>query len=90
MLGNTVEITHSNGVTTVYSNLDTTMESSVTVGASITRGQRIGTVGDSSVSEMAEEPHLHFEVIENGKQCNPLNFISEDAKMASLGISSAA
>ena len=90
LLGNTVEIEHSNGVTTVYSNLDTKMESTIKVGASVTRGQKIGTVGDSSLSEMAEEPHLHFEVIENGTQSNPLNFISEDAKKASLGISSAA
>ena len=90
LLGNTVEISHSNGVTTVYSNLDAQMESAIKLGASITRGQKIGTVGDSSVSELADEPHLHFEVIENGKQSNPLNFISEDAKKASLGISSAA
>ena len=90
LLGNTVEITHSNGVTTVYSNLDTEMEPSIKVGANISRGQKIGTVGDTSLSEMADEAHLHFEVIENGKQSDPLNFISEEAKKASLGITSAA
>ena len=86
LLGNTVEITHSNGVMTVYSNLNPSLESSIKVGASITRGQKIGTVGDTSLSEMAEEAHLHFEIIENGKQSNPLDFISEEAKKASLGI----
>ena len=90
LLGNTVEITHSNGITTVYSNLNSELESYVKVGSSIVRGQKIGTVGDSSVSEMAEEPHLHFEIIENNKPSNPLDFISEEAKKASLGISSAA
>ncbi len=90
LLGNTVEITHNNGVVTVYSNLSSELESNIKVGATITRGQRLGTVGDTSVSELADEAHLHFEVLENGKQCDPLKFIDEDAKKASLGIIDAA
>ena len=85
MLGNTVEITHKNGVKTVYSNLSG--ENLVTVGTKLDSGAKIGCVGDSAISELADEPHLHFEVIVNEASVNPLDYISEDAKRTSLGIS---
>ena len=45
-----------------------------------------GVVGDSSVSELAEEPHLHFEVLLKDVKVNPLDYINEESKKASLGI----
>ncbi len=84
MLGNTVEITHENGVKTVYSNLSG--DNLVTVGTKLDSGAKIGCVGDSAISELADEPHLHFEVIVNEASVNPLDYISEDAKKVSLGI----
>ena len=79
-----VEITHKNGVKTVYSNLSG--ENLVTVGTKLDSGAKIGCVGDSAISELADEPHLHFEVIVNEASVNPLDYISEDAKRTSLGI----
>ncbi len=86
MLGATVEIKHEGDITTVYSNL-VASEDYVKVGDSVVRGGRIGTVGDTSVSELAEEPHLHFAVKKAGTAVDPLAVISEEAKEASLGIS---
>ena len=85
-LGKTVEITHEGGVTTLYSNLG---GDSVTVkeGDKVKSGDRIGAVGDTSLSELADEAHLHFEVRVDGKSVNPLEHISEESKKASLGIS---
>ena len=84
-LGRTVEITHAGGVVSCYSNLakDSTTP---TVGAEIAAGERIGTVGDTSLSELAEEPHLHFEIKVGGSSVNPLDSISEESKESSLGI----
>jgi murein DD-endopeptidase MepM/ murein hydrolase activator NlpD len=85
MLGATVEIKHDGDITTVYSNLAAD-EDYVKVGDTVVRGGKIGTVGDTSVSELAEEPHLHFAVKKAGAAVDPLSVISEESKEASLGI----
>ena len=84
MLGNTVEITHSNGTVSRYSNLSA--NGLPTVGMTVECGAKIGNVGDTAISEIADEPHLHFEMLVNNTSVNPLDYISEDAKKASLGI----
>ena len=40
----------------------------------MTRGQLLGWLGDSGNAELTT-PHLHFEVLRNGTQINPLSFI---------------
>lgn len=85
MLGYTVEITHRDNLKTRYSNLSSG-EGDLKVGDTVECGDRIGVIGDSSVSELAEEPHLHFEVLLSGAKVNPLDYISEEAKKSSLGI----
>jgi murein DD-endopeptidase MepM/ murein hydrolase activator NlpD len=87
MLGRTVVITHSQNVKTVYSNLTVDDAAFVSVGDTVKRGDRIGTVGDTSISELAEEPHLHFEVKLGEEAVNPLDYMSDEAKRDSLGIS---
>jgi len=85
MLGMTVEITHSATHKSVYSNL---ARDSVTlaVGAKVASGDVIGCVGDTAVIEIADEPHLHFELLVGGAPVNPLDYITEESKEASLGI----
>ncbi len=84
LLGKTVEITHRDGIVSCYSNLAS--EVSVSVGDEVKSGDAIGAVGDSSLTELADEPHLHFEMKVNGVSVNPLDYISEESKNASLGI----
>ena len=83
-LGKTVEITHEGGIISVYSNLNSDVK--VKEGESVSSGAVIGTVGDSSISELADEAHLHFAIKVNGVSVNPLDYISESSKKASLGI----
>ncbi len=84
MLGCTVEITHEGGIKTLYSNLE---ESGLpTVGTEVESGAKIGRIGDSSISELADEAHLHFEVVVAEASVNPLDYISDEAKRVSLGI----
>ncbi|HET9380171.1 MAG TPA: M23 family metallopeptidase [Streptomyces sp.] len=60
--GNTIVIGHGDGWRTRYAHLKTR---DVGVGASVSRGQRIGTVGaTSALYELS--PHLHYEQIHNG------------------------
>ncbi|MDG9717025.1 M23 family metallopeptidase [Streptomyces sp. DH24] len=60
--GNTIVIGHGNGWRTRYSHLKTR---DVQKGATVTRGQRIGTVGATSALYDIS-PHLHYEQILNG------------------------
>ena len=84
MLGSTVEITHSATHKSYYSNLakDTVCK----VGDKVSAGQLIGYIGDTTVSELADEPHVHFELKVSGASVNPLDYISDASKLASLGI----
>ena len=84
LLGKTVEITHPNGVVSVYSNLAS--EGMISVGESVKQGDKIGYVGDTTISELADEPHLHFEMFLEEKSVDPLEYISTESKRVSLGI----
>ena len=77
MLGRTVEVTHTQNIKTVYSNLTVEDAAFISVGDYVKCGDRIGTVGDTSISELADEPHLHFEVKLGDQAVNPLDYMSE-------------
>ena len=86
MLGMTVEITHEGDVVSIYSNLDEALAEGIEVGKSIAGGAKIGTVGDTTVSEMDKESHLHFGIRAKGLNVNPLDYLSDEIKKAAFGI----
>lgn len=86
LMGYTVEITHADDFVTRYSNLKADSGIELKVGDTIKSGDRIGVVGDSSVSELAEESHLHFEMLLKDVKVNPMDYLSEESKKTSLGI----
>ena len=67
--GLTIVIEHDSTYQTVYSNLLTS--EFVVDGEKVEKGQSIGTVGNSAVFEVADEPHLHFEILKNSIQVDP-------------------
>ncbi|MDE6557557.1 MAG: M23 family metallopeptidase [Clostridia bacterium] len=69
----TVTIAHDNGVKTVYSYID--VVEGLKKGSKVKRGEKIGTVSEIAGSEYKMGPHLHFEVIENGKPKDPADFL---------------
>lgn len=71
--GLTVVVEHENGFKTVYSNLLTS--EFVVEGEKIEKGQSIGTVGNTAAFEIADEPHLHFEMIKDSTQVDPNIYI---------------
>ena len=67
--GNLVELNHGNGYVTRYGHAARTL---VTVGDEVERGQAVAVVGSTGRST---GPHVHFEVLRNGHQVDPLTFI---------------
>ena len=72
-MGYTIEIEHSDGYKTVYSNLSSV--DMVEVGQSLKSGELIATTGQSASAEMLDAPHIHFEILKNGEHINPLDKI---------------
>lgn len=72
--GITVIIEHANGFETRYANLLTA--EFVKVGEDVTKGQTIGTVGNTATFEILDDFHLHFEILKNGEYQDPIFFIN--------------
>lgn len=71
--GLTIIIEHANGFRTVYSNLLTS--EFVVEGEKVEKGQSLGTVGNTAAFEIADEPHLHFEIIKDNVQVDPTIYL---------------
>jgi murein DD-endopeptidase MepM/ murein hydrolase activator NlpD len=67
--GNLVEINHGDGYVTRYAHNEKTL---VSVGETVKRGESVALMGSTGRST---GPHVHFEVLRNGRQVNPLSFI---------------
>ena len=78
LMGVCVAVEHGNNTVSVYKNLAVELAEGITVGTAVKQGQQLGNVGDTAVVEMADEPHLHFEVFVNDERVDPLEFFSED------------
>jgi len=67
--GNVIDIAHGNGYTTRYAHNSRLM---VSVGDTVEKGFQIAEIGSTGRST---GPHVHFEVLKNGQQIDPVKFI---------------
>lgn len=67
--GYVVYINHEDGRQTRYAHLSKVL---VSVGDKVDQGERIALSGNTGITS---GPHLHFEILINGKQVNPLNYL---------------
>jgi murein DD-endopeptidase MepM/ murein hydrolase activator NlpD len=70
--GEMVEINHGNGLATRYCHNEKLL---VKQGDMVSKGQEVALMGSTGHST---GPHLHFEVLKNGTQVDPLRFIGEE------------
>jgi hypothetical protein len=71
--GNLVAVDHGYGLETRYAHMS---RWAVRVGQSVKRGDLLGYVGSTGLST---GPHLHYEVLRDGRAVDPLRFILPDA-----------
>ena len=69
--GNYIRIRHANGYQTAYAHLNG-FARNIRAGSRVTQGQTIGYVGTTGRST---GPHVHLEVIRDGRAVNPLKTI---------------
>jgi len=69
--GNYVEINHGYGYSTLYAHMQNI---DVKVGQKVTKGQKVGTVGNTGTSTA---PHLHYEVRINDTPVNPVDYVMD-------------
>ncbi|MBO5312579.1 MAG: M23 family metallopeptidase [Clostridia bacterium] len=74
-MGTCVSIEHSGNAVSYYKNLSPEVQAGIVIGASVKAGDVIGAVGESAMNEVAQEPHLHFEMKVNNKHVNPREHI---------------
>jgi murein DD-endopeptidase MepM/ murein hydrolase activator NlpD len=70
--GNLIVLAHDFGLSTRYGHLS---KFSVSVGQRVARGDVIGFVGSTGRSTGA---HLHYEILANGRQINPLRLLTQE------------
>jgi len=69
--GNLIEINHGNGYVTRYGHNQSHL---VEVGDTVKKGQQVAMMGSTGRST---GPHVHFEVLRNGKRVNPAKYIGK-------------
>src|SRR6267154_2205369 len=67
--GKLIEINHGDGFVTRYAHNQRTL---VSVGQAVKRGEAVALMGSTGRST---GPHVHFEVLRNGRQVDPLSFV---------------
>lgn len=75
--GTTVVITHEGGYETTMRLLD---EVSVSAGATVKQGDKIGVVSDTALAEIAQGAHLHLELTKDGVRVDPAQYMQEGDK----------
>ena len=76
--GTVVEITHKNGLVSIYKSLNENL--SVSNGDKVSAGQVIGSASSTMSQELNSGNHLHFEMKLNGAKVDPNNYIDLGTK----------
>ena len=74
MSGNVIEINHGDFVS-VYGGVSTL--EMVQQGKEVKQGDIISGIGNTSLNEVRQNPHLHFEILYGGNSVDPIEYLKE-------------
>lgn len=75
-MGQCIAIKHNGDAVSIYKNVSADFPTGIIEGATVNAGQQIASVGSTAMVEIAEEPHLHFEMTVGGLAVDPLEYFS--------------
>lgn len=76
MNGTCMSIRHAGGAVSIYKNLSPEIPDNIAAGVRVSAGEAIASVGESSLVEIADECHLHYELEINGVAVDPAEYIA--------------
>ena len=76
LCGMTVAVSHANGLTSYYMNLQKDLPGDVTVGRELKAGDVIGGIGETMITEIADASHLHFELKRGDNYVDPMDYLT--------------
>ena len=75
-MGQCIAVKHTGDAISIYKNVSAEFPNGIIEGATVRAGQQIATVGSTAMIEIADEPHLHFEMTVGGLSVDPLEYFS--------------
>lgn len=75
-MGQCIAIKHNGDAVSIYKNVSAEFPKGIIEGAKVKAGQQIASVGSTAMVEIADEPHLHFEMTVGGLAVDPLEYFS--------------
>ncbi len=80
-MGQCIAVKHNGDAVSIYKNVSAELPEGIIEGATVKCGQQIASVGSSAMVEIADEPHIHFEMTVGGLSVDPLEyFTSKDVE----------
>ncbi len=76
MMGTTISVDHGEGLVSYYQNLDAQAAEGIKAGAKVSAGDALGCVGQTTLVELSDASHLHFEIRKDGKSIDPAEYLS--------------
>ena len=76
--GTTITVNHGNGLKSVYNSIEA--DETLLEGATVYKGDVLGTVSTNNKTEYLDGAHLHFEVWENGEKIDPNKYLIGEGK----------
>lgn len=76
MMGMTVCVDHGDGLVSYYQNMSEQTADGIKAGVKVAAGDALGCVGQTTLVELSDASHLHFEVRRDGRPENPAEYLS--------------
>ena len=76
--GTTITINHGDGLKSIYNSVEVSED--LFEGATISKGEVIGTVSNNNRTEYKDGAHLHFEVVKDNEKIDPNKYLLTEEK----------
>lgn len=76
LMGKCMTIVHDAGFVSTYKGLNEIIPDGIELGVAVRAGQPVAALGETALIEVAQEPHLHFELTASGVPVDPTDYVA--------------